>query len=222
SRLYQGLVKGKEMLIQVEGGMNWPLGNAWNFSGPTLLTVFGLYKPTTSAKAVVDAIQEEVQRIARQGVPAADLGRAKTKMRSDFYAGLELPIYRADSLAQAQLLSGSAASLNEIPAKLEAVTSADLQRVASTYLTAANRTVVDRTPAPAAAGEACRPPTRGTRRASPSSSRTRSRKAPPPVPPGRSPRSCRRWGARSGPMPQRTRSTSPPPASDRGPRRSSR
>src|SRR5206468_676718 len=83
---------------------------------PTLLTVFGLYKPTTSAKAVVDAIQEEVQRIARQGVPAADLGRAKTKMRSDFYAGLELPIYRADSLAQAQLLSGSAASLNEMPA----------------------------------------------------------------------------------------------------------
>ncbi len=154
SRLYQGLVKGKEMLIQVEGGMNWPLGNAWNFSGPTLLTVFGLYKPTTSAKAVVDAIQEEVQKIARQGVPAADLGRAKTKMRSDFYAGLELPIYRADSLAQAQLLSGSAASLNEIPAKLEAVTSADLQRVASTYLTAANRTVVDRKPAPAASGAA--------------------------------------------------------------------
>src|SRR2546427_7853386 len=30
------------------------------------------------------------------------------------------------------------------------VTSADLQRVASTYLTAANRTVVDRKPAPAA------------------------------------------------------------------------
>jgi predicted Zn-dependent peptidase len=151
SRLYQGLVKGKEMLLQVEGGMNWPLGDAWTFSGPTLLTVFGLYKPTTSARSVADAIQEEVQRIARQGVPAADLGRAKTKMRSDFYAGLELPIYRANSLALAQLLSGSAASLNEIPEKLEAVTSADLQRVASTYLTAANRTVVDRKPAPPAA-----------------------------------------------------------------------
>src|SRR5207247_1404586 len=96
SRRYQGLVKGKEMLIQVEGGMNWPLGNAWNFSGPTLLTVFGLYKPTTSAKAVVDAIQEEVQKIARQGVPAADLGRAKTTMRPDFYAGLEPPLYRHD------------------------------------------------------------------------------------------------------------------------------
>jgi predicted Zn-dependent peptidase len=151
SRLYQGLVKGKEMLLQVEGGMNWPLGDAWTFSGPTLLTVFGLYKPATSAKAVADAIQEEVQKIARQGVPAADLARAKTKMRSDFYAGLELPIYRANSLALAQLLSGSAASLNEIPEKLEAVTSADLQRVASTYLTAANRTVVDRKPAPPAA-----------------------------------------------------------------------
>ena len=151
SRLYQGLVKGKELLLEVQGGMNWPLGDAWTFSGPTLLTVFGLYKPTTSARAVADAIQEEVQKIARQGVPAADLGRAKTKMRSDFYAGLELPIYRANSLALAQLLGGSAASLNEIPEKLDAVTSADLQRVASTYLTAANRTVVDRKPAPPAA-----------------------------------------------------------------------
>ena len=45
-------------------------------------------KPTTSAKAVADAIQEEIGTIARQGVPAADLARVKTKMRSDYYAGL--------------------------------------------------------------------------------------------------------------------------------------
>ena len=70
--------------------------------------------------------------------------RVKTKMRSDYYAGLELPIYRADAIALAQLLAGSATFVNEVPEKLEAVTSADLQRVASTYLTVANRTVVDR------------------------------------------------------------------------------
>jgi zinc protease len=154
SRLYQGLVKGKELLLEVQGGMNWPLGDAWTFSGPTLLTVFGLYKPTTSARAVADAIQEEAQKIVRLGVPAADLARAKTKMRSDLYAGIELPIYRANSLALAQLLTGSAASLNEIPDKLEAVTSADLQRVTSTYLITANRTLVDRKPAPPAAAAA--------------------------------------------------------------------
>jgi len=153
SRLYQGLVKGKELLLQIQGGMNWPLGDAWTFNGPTLMGMFALYKPTTSAKAVADAIQEEIQRVAREGIPAADLARVKTKMRSDYYAGLELPIYRADAIALAQLLTGSAAFVNEVPEKLEAVTSADLQRVASTYLTVANRTVVDRKPAPAPAAE---------------------------------------------------------------------
>ncbi len=153
SRLYQGLVKGKELLLQIQGGMNWPLGDAWTFNGPTLMGMFALYKPTTSAKAVADAIQEEIQRVAREGIPAADLARVKTKMRSDYYAGLELPIYRADAIALAQLLTGSAAFVNEVPGKLEAVTSADLQRVASTYLTVANRTVVDRKPAPAPAAQ---------------------------------------------------------------------
>jgi len=151
SRLYQGLVKGRELLLEVQGGMNWPLGDAWTFNGPSLMVMFALYKPTTSAKGVADAIQEEIERIARQGIPAADLARVKTKMRSDFFAGLELPIYRADAIALNQLLTGSAAFVNEIPAKLEAVTSADLQRVASTYLTVANRTVVDRKPAAAPA-----------------------------------------------------------------------
>jgi predicted Zn-dependent peptidase len=153
SRLYQGLVKGKELLLQIQGGMNWPLGDAWTFNGPALMGMFALYKPTTSAKAVADAIQEEIQKVAREGIPGADLARVKTKMRSDYYAGLELPIYRADAIALAQLLTGNAAFVNEVPEKLEAVTSADLQRVASTYLTVANRTVVDRKPAPAPAAQ---------------------------------------------------------------------
>ena len=153
SRLYQGLVKGRELLLQIEGGMNWPLGDAWTFNGPALMVMFALYKPTTNANAVAEAIQEEIEKIASAGVPAADLARVKTKMRSDYYSGLELPIYRADAIALAQLLTGSAASVNEVPARLEAVTASDLQRVASTYLTVKNRTIVDRKPAPAPAAE---------------------------------------------------------------------
>jgi predicted Zn-dependent peptidase len=150
SRLYQALVKGKEVLLQVQGGVNWPLGDSWTFNGPTLLTLFALYKPTTDAGAVVEAVDAEVRKIAAQGVAAPELERIKTKMRSDFYSNLELFIYRADAIALAQLLGGDAGFLNEIPARIDAVTSADVQRVASTYLVAANRTVVDRKPAPAA------------------------------------------------------------------------
>jgi len=147
SRLYQGLVKGKELLLQMEGGVNWPLGDAWTYRGPTLLVLFGLYKPSTSARAVVDAIAAETRRIAQQGVPAAELDRVKTKMKSDYYSGLEMFIYRADAIALAQLLGGDASFVNEVPGKIDAVTVADLKRVAAAYLTPANRTWVDRQPA---------------------------------------------------------------------------
>jgi predicted Zn-dependent peptidase len=154
SRLYQALVKGKELLLQVQGGLNFPFESPWRTKGPTLLGLFALYKPTTNAKAVADAVQEEVKKIAAAGVPAADLARVKTKMRSDFYSDIELPINRADVLAIAQLLMGNAAAINDVPGQLDAVTSADLQRVATTYLTVPNRTVIDRKPAPAPAAAA--------------------------------------------------------------------
>jgi zinc protease len=153
SRLYQGLVKGKQLLLELHGGVNWPLGDPWTYRGPTLLVLFGLYKPTTNARAVVDAIGAEVARVAREGVPAAELERVKTKMKSDYYAGLEMFINRADAIALAQLVGGDPSFINEVPGKIDAVTPADLKRVASTYLTSANRTWVDRRPAQEAAAQ---------------------------------------------------------------------
>jgi predicted Zn-dependent peptidase len=148
SRLYQGLVKGKELLVEVDGGVNWPLDDAFSYEGPTLFTVFGLYKPDTTAKDVVAAIDAEIAAVAKGGVGAAELERTKTKMVSDLYGQLELPLDRATALCLAQLFAGDPASVNDLPGRIAAVTSADLARVASTYLTAANRTVVDRRPAP--------------------------------------------------------------------------
>ena len=154
SRLYQALVKGKELMLQIQGGLNFPFESPWRNSGPTLFSYFGLYKPGTDVKAVVDAAQAEIAKVASAGVTATELARVKTKMRADYYQGIELPINRADTLALAQLVLGDANAVNTIPAELEAVTVADLQGVAAKYLVAANRTVVDRKPAaPEAKGE---------------------------------------------------------------------
>jgi predicted Zn-dependent peptidase len=153
SRLYQGLVKGKELMLQIQGGVNFPFESPWRNSGPTLLAYFGLYKPGTDVKVVVEAAQQEIAKLATTAVPEAELQRVKTKMRSDFYSAIELPINRADALALAQLLLGDAAALANVPAQIDAVTAADLRRVAAKYLTAPNRTVVDRRPAPAPKGE---------------------------------------------------------------------
>ncbi len=154
SRLYQGLVKGRELLLQAQGGMNWPLGDPFDFDGPTLFTLFGLYKPTTNAAAVVAAVEEEIARIAAEGVDDATLARVKTKQLSDFHSNLEAFISRADSLAKAQAMWGDAGVLNQVPGWIEKVTSADLQRVAKAYFTPANRSVIDRKLAPPAAAPA--------------------------------------------------------------------
>jgi predicted Zn-dependent peptidase len=151
SRLFQALVKGKELMLQVQGGLNFPFESPWRVGSPTLVSYFGLYKPNVDVGAVVDAAQAEIDRIAASGVPATELARVKSKMRADFYAGIELPWDRADALALAQLLMGDANALNTIPADVDAVTVADLKRVAARYLTKANRTVVDRKPAAAEA-----------------------------------------------------------------------
>jgi predicted Zn-dependent peptidase len=153
SRLYQGLVKGRQIAVMVQGGYNWPLGDAWDFSGPALLTVLALYRPDSSADAVVTAIDEELQKILKEGVDADTLARVKTRLRANYVSGMEPFLSRADSLAKAQALWGDAGMLNQIPGWIDAVTSADLQRVVGTYLTKQNRVVIDRVPAAMAAAK---------------------------------------------------------------------
>ena len=144
SRLYQGLVKGRELALNVDA--LYGLTSEWEYNGPTLFTVFALYKPTADADAVVAATDAEIARIVAEGVDEATLARIKTQLLADWYNGMESYLSRADTLAKLQLLWGDAAVANRIPGWIDAVTSADVQRVARTYLTAANRTVIDRVP----------------------------------------------------------------------------
>ena len=153
SRLYQGLVKGRELALNLES--LWGLTGPWEYDGPTLYTLFALYKPgdkpDTAADGLLAAIDEEVARIVKEGVDDATLKRVKTRMKADWYNGLESFLSRADMLARLQVLWGDAKVVSQVPEWIDAVTSAQMQRVAGTYLTQANRSVIDRRPAPAAA-----------------------------------------------------------------------
>ena len=144
SRLYQRLVKGDQMALNVSS--LYGLTSEWEYDGPTLFTVFALYKPNASADKLLAAIDEEVARIVKDGVDDATLARVKTAMLADWYNGLESFISRADTLAKLQTLWGDANVVNQIPGKIQAVTSDDVKRAAATYLTRANRTVIDRQP----------------------------------------------------------------------------
>jgi predicted Zn-dependent peptidase len=149
SRFYQGLVKGREIALNVEP--LYGLTSPWEYDGPTLFTIFALYKPDSSADALLAGMDEEIAKVAKDGVDDATLRRVKTQMLADWYDGLECFLDRADTLAKLQTLWGDAKVVNQIPGWIDAVTAADVQRVAKTYLTKNNRTVIDRKPAPPAA-----------------------------------------------------------------------
>jgi zinc protease len=148
SRFYQRFVKGDESLLQVTGGLHWPLGNYLTNGGATQLIVFALYKPGNEAAKVVANMEAEIAKIAKEGPTKAELERVKTKMLADFYDGLEPLISRADTLGIRQLLTGDAASINRVPAEIAAVTAKDVQQAAATYLVNNNLSYIDRQPAP--------------------------------------------------------------------------
>ena len=144
SMFYQGMVKGREIALNLDS--LYGLAGPWEFDGPTLFTIFAVYKPTSNADALLAAMDEDIAKVVNNGVDDATLKRVKTRMLASWNNKLESYISRADTLAKLQTMWGDANVVNKIPGWIEAVTSSDIQRTAATYLTTQNRTVIDRKP----------------------------------------------------------------------------
>ncbi|WP_456406605.1 M16 family metallopeptidase [Thiolapillus sp.] len=144
SLLHQKMVKEKQSMLSISGGMAWPLGNVLTIAGPSLTVAFGMYKPGNDAKQNVDDIQAVIDQVAQQGVSEARLQAVKTKMVADFYKELAHNLSRADYLAISQLIHGDANLVNKYPDLINRVSVQDIQRVAAKYLTVANRSWIDR------------------------------------------------------------------------------
>lgn len=147
SRLYQVLVKQKEVALEVDGGVNWPLGSPYAYGGPTLMTSLIYYPPKVTEQQVLKAYDEVIEDLATKGVSQAELERVLTKMRSDWYSQLEMPVTRASILGQLTLFGGNPNRVNEIPAEISQVTSDEIEAFARKYLAPGNRTIINRVPA---------------------------------------------------------------------------
>jgi len=130
SRLYRGLVEGREIATDLSGGFNPFQGGVW-YDGTTLFLSRIGYRREVSAEAVLAAFDEEVARIARDGVGEAELARVKTKVLADTWAGLEPRLGLAIELAQAAAIAGAPEALLDLPRLVEAVSPGDLSRAAA-------------------------------------------------------------------------------------------
>ena len=84
----------------------------------------------------------EVRALRDQPVGAAELDRAKTQLTTDALRGRESVEDRASALGSAIWIDQDPARVNDAVARLQAVTAADVQRVARTYLPDDRRMVV--------------------------------------------------------------------------------
>jgi len=148
SLLYQALVKDKQVAISVDGGMNWPLGNPFEYNGPTLMTSFMVYPPNVSEDKLLAAYDATIAELATRGPTPEQVERISAKMRSDWYDGLEIPVQRASALSHAVLFEGDFDSVYELPDRIAKVTPEQIRAFAAKYLIPSNRTIINRVPAP--------------------------------------------------------------------------
>ena len=151
SRLYQALVKQKQVALSVDGAVNWPLGTPFEYNGPTLMTSFIVYPPNVTESQVISAYDATIADLAKNGPSNAELERIRTKMRSDWYDNLQIPINHASALSHAVLFGDPPERVYQIPDELTKVTADEVKVFAQKYLVATNRTIINRVPVQGAA-----------------------------------------------------------------------
>jgi zinc protease len=147
ARLYQKLVKDKEILQEIDV-------NTDGRRGPDLFSFWGICAQGHAPEEARTLIFGELSTIAQKGISAQELDKAKNRMRANFVFGLENNLQRASRLAEYETFYGDATLLMAELERYSAVTLDDVKRVAGLYFAQTNRTVLDVVPAKAAAAQA--------------------------------------------------------------------
>jgi zinc protease len=144
SRLYQKLVKGKEIALSV-------YADASEQRGPSLFWFSIMARPTSDLAELEKLLYEEIARLQTEGVTDGELKKVRMQLRRERAQRLYSSRSRANSLGHFAVYYNDPGLINSIWRRYEGVTRADLQRVARAYLKETNRTVVTTLPKTAAA-----------------------------------------------------------------------
>jgi predicted Zn-dependent peptidase len=148
SLLYDELVRKKGLTGGVSAGINFGLGNMFDYSGPMLWIVQFFHDSSVSSDALLAAIDTILEKVRKEGLDQSALERARVKMRSDLYANLEqfVGFGRANLLASFALFDDDPSKINQLEDGFAKVTPALVQKTAEEFLRPGNRTVYVITP----------------------------------------------------------------------------
>jgi zinc protease len=127
SRLYQSLVY--EQKLAAEAASEYELRTQ-----PGLYTLLAILSEGKSADDGLKSLQAEVARIRSTLVSDAELDEARNELITEALRNRETSEGRADELARSVVLFGDPAAFDNILARLQKVTAAEVQRVAQSVM----------------------------------------------------------------------------------------
>jgi len=136
SRLYQTLVEDTQVSLNA-GSLNGFPGDKYD----NILLLYGLTAPGHTPDDVGRQLRRELRRLQQESVATAELDRVKTQARARLLRRLDSNSGMAALLAEYEAKTGSWRNVFEELNAIEAVTAADVQRVARATFRPNNRTV---------------------------------------------------------------------------------
>jgi predicted Zn-dependent peptidase len=140
SRLNQRLVRQEKTALEVFSVPDFR-------RGPGVFLVGGVSNQGVEPGRLLSSIEDELAKVRRDGVTAAELEKAKNQYRSETIRGLQTALGTAEALQGANLYYGDPGAIATDLERTQAVTLADVKRVANEYLVAKNRATVITQPA---------------------------------------------------------------------------
>ena len=135
ARLYRSLVRDQRIAAAAAGFSGFP-GDKY----PGLFAVYAVPLPGHTPDEMRVAIQKELERLKTEDISDAELERYKTRTKADLLRGLADNEGLAHQLAEYQTRYGDWRELFNQLKKVDAVTKADVRRVANKIFIESNRT----------------------------------------------------------------------------------
>jgi zinc protease len=135
SRLYQELVKEKNLALQVGGGID-------ERRGPGLFEATALMKPGEDEAEIEKLIYEEFERVKKDGVTSEEMEKVRIQDRLGQAESFTNTLNRARTLGRYAVYFHDPNLINTMLSNYAEVTPADIQRVARQYLGPGQRSVV--------------------------------------------------------------------------------
>jgi len=141
SRLYQSLVKDKELAVNV-------FCRTEEHRGPSTFDLIVLPRPGKDLKEVEKAAYAEIEKMKTEAVADWELQKVRMLARRQAAQQLQSTLFRAYRIGELAVFYGDPNLINTTLGKIQNVGKNDIQRVAKTYLTEENRTVITTLPKP--------------------------------------------------------------------------